>query len=186
MVCLRRKVLDEFVEVGRFLFDSGVVEYYSGNLSVFCKNKIYITRSGSPLPLLKPQDVLEIKPLRPLVGKPSSEYIVHRRIYEVTDLKAVAHAHPPTVVKLAFDLQEDFFVPKDNEGKLLLGRIPVLRLEKPSASPELAEAVAQALNSYPCAIIYSHGVFCGADTLKRAAGFITALEFSARVYDGTV
>ena len=186
MGALKSKILNEFIEVGKFLFEAGVVEYYSGNLSVFWRNRIFITRSGSPLPLLKPQDILEIKPRRPLVGRPSSEYIVHRRVYEITDLKAVAHAHPPAVVRLTFTLTGDFFVPRDNEGKLLLGKIPILRLEKPSASHELAEAVATALGDFPCAVVHSHGVFCGAKTLKQAAGFITALEFSARVYDGAI
>ncbi len=178
---MRKKIVKELIEVGRFLFEAGVVDYFSGNLSVKWRDSIFITRSGSPLPLLTPQDVLEVSPKKPLVGKPSSEFIVHREVYERTTLKAVAHAHPPSVVKLAFNLKGDFFIPRDNEGKLLLREIPILRLKKPSASKELAEAVASTLKGFPCAIIYSHGVFCGGKTLKEAAGYITALENSAKL-----
>ena len=179
---MRKKIIRDFLEVGRFLFDAGVVDYFSGNLSVKWKDKIFITRSGSPLPLLKPQDVLEVDLKKPLVGRPSSEFIVHKAVYEKTPYRAVAHAHPPGVVALSFKLKEEFFEPIDNEGKLLLGKVSILRVKKPSASPELAAAVSEALKCTPCAIVYSHGVFCASDSLKKAAGFITALEFSAKVY----
>ncbi len=178
---MREWIVRQFLEVGRYLFEAGLVDRFSGNLSVKWKGKIYITRSGSPLPNLKPCDILEIKEGKPLVGKPSSEFVVHKRIYELTDHLAVAHAHPPTVVKLAFSLNGDFYEPTDNEGKLLLGRVPVLRLKRPSASPELAEAVAKALKVNPCAIVYSHGVFCASNRLLDAAGLVSALEFSAKV-----
>jgi len=178
---MKQKVIRDLISVGRFLFESGVVDYYSGNLSVKWKNKIFITRSGSPLPFLKPQDVVVIAIDKPLVGKPSSEFIVHRAIYEKTEYKAVAHAHPPSVVSLAFNYEGNFFTPIDNEGKLLLGQIPIIRVEKPSASVELAEAVSEFLKNFPCAIVYSHGVFCASSCLKKAAGLITALESSAKI-----
>ena len=179
---MRKKIIRDFIEVGRFLFDAGVVDYFSGNLSVKWRDKIFITRSGSPLPMLKPQDVLEVYLKKPIVGKPSSEFIVHKAVYEKTSHKAVAHAHPSTVVALAFKLKGDFYEPMDNEGKLLLGKVPILRVEKPSASPELAEIVSETLKGFPCAIVYSHGVFCAAEDLKKAAGLITALELSAKIY----
>ncbi len=181
---MRKKIVREILEVGRFLFDAGVVEYFSGNLSVRWKNKIFITRSGSPLPLLRPQDVLEVNLNEPLVGRPSSEFIVHKAVYEKTDRRAVAHAHPPSVVFLAFNLKGDYYEPIDNEGKLLLGKVPILRVERPSASPELAKAVSETLKEFPCAIVYSHGVFCASDSLKKAAGLITTLEFSAKIWKG--
>jgi len=179
---MRKKIVRDLLRVGRFLFEAGVVDYFSGNLSVRWKEKIFITRSGSPLPLLTPQDILEVNPKKPLVGKPSSEFVVHREIYKGTPWTAVAHAHPPAVVKLAFELKGKFFTPRDNEGKLLLEKVPILRVEKPSASEELARAVAEALKSFPCAVVYSHGVFCGGKDLWKAAGYITALENSAKLF----
>ena len=179
---MKKSILREIIEVGRFLFEAGVVDYFSGNLSVFDGKRIFVTRSGSPLPLLTERDILEIKPNRPIAGKPSSELVVHRAVYEKTPHRAVAHAHPPAVVKLAFSLGGNFYTPRDSEAKLLLGEVPILRVEKPSASEELAEAVSEALRNFPCAIVYSHGVFCAAQRLRIAAGFITALEFSAKVF----
>ena len=180
---MRKLIVKKLVQAGRFLFEAGVVEYYSGNLSVFHKRSIFITRSGSPLPLLKPQDILEIKLKKPYAGRPSSEFVVHRQVYLETQHKAVAHAHPPAVVKIAFKIEGKFYTPRDNEARLLLGeKIPILTLERPSASEELAKAVAKTLKVYPCAIVRSHGVFCGCRTIERAAGLITALEFSAKVF----
>jgi len=222
---MEKKIIRDIIEVGRFLFEAGVVDYFAGNLSIKdFKGNIYITRSGSPLPTLKPQDVIKIPPRGipliealkhlvsnseksiPFAGKPSSEFIVHRAVYEKTEHKAVAHAHPPTVVKVAFTfvdkglpstkgsfkfIPEDIpivgiYTPRDSEAKLLLGEIPIVKVEKPSASPELARAVSETLKECPCVIVYSHGVFCGGKTLKEAAGFITALEFSARVFEPDV
>ena len=48
---MRKKIVRDLLRVGRFLFEAGVVDYFSGNLSVRWKEKIFITRSGSPLPL---------------------------------------------------------------------------------------------------------------------------------------
>ena len=48
---MRKKIVRDLLRVGRFLFEAGVVDYFSGNLSVKWKEKIFITRSGSPLPL---------------------------------------------------------------------------------------------------------------------------------------
>ncbi len=179
---MRKLLINKILKVGRFLFEAGVVDYFSGNLSIRWKNQIFITRSGSPLPLLKPQDVILIKEGKPIVGKPSSEYIVHRAIYEKTDHRAVAHAHPPTVVKIAFQMEEDKYIPRDSEGRYLLGEVPIVRVSVPSASKELAEAVSEKLKKCPCVVVYSHGVFCVGDDLEKAAGLITALEQSAKVF----
>ncbi|NPB05799.1 MAG: aldolase [Aquificae bacterium] len=179
---MKKKLIRELIKAGRYLFEAGVVDRFSGNLSVRLRKGILITRSGSPLPDLTPADFVEVRNDRPWAGRPSSELAVHRRIYELTDRSAVAHAHPPSAVRLAFFLEGDHYEPADNEGRLLLGRVPILRLERPSASPELAEAVARALREAPCALVYSHGVFCAAERILDAAGLITALEFSARTF----
>jgi L-fuculose-phosphate aldolase len=178
---MRKKIIRDLLKASKLLFESGVVDYFAGNLSVFWKDKIFITRSGSPLPLLQPQDIIVVEKNKPLVGKPSSEFIVHKAVYEKTNHKAVAHAHPPTLVKLAFNLSGDYYIPKDNEGKLLLGKVPMVRVSKPSGSPELAEVVSETLKTCPCVIVYSHGIFCGAENILKAAGLITALESSAKV-----
>ncbi len=177
---MERLLIREIIQTGRYLFEAGVVDYYAGNISAKVKRGLLITRSGSPLPLLTERDIVLARDNVPLAGKPSSEFIVHRAVLEKTDYRAVVHAHPPSVVALTFKL-DGFYVPKDNEARLLLGKIPVVRVEKPSASPELARVVSETLKDYPCAIVYSHGVFCGGDRPLKAAGLITALEMSAKI-----
>jgi len=178
---MRKKIIKDLIKASELLFKTGVVDYFSGNLSVLWKDKIFITRSGSPLPLLQPQDIVVVERIKPLVGKPSSEFIVHKAVYENTEHRAVAHAHPPTLVKLAFTLKGDYYIPRDNEGRLLLGEVPIVRVSKPSASLELADVVSKKLKTCPCVIVYSHGVFCGAENILKAAGLITALESSVKV-----
>jgi len=182
---MRRWVFKKMIAAGRFLFESGLVDLFAGNLSYRDRaGRIYVTRSGAPLALLSEKDVLVLKEDRPCGGRPSSELVVHRRTYELTDLRALAHAHPPAAVALSLNLTGDFFEPIDSEGRLLLGRVPLIRVKKPTASRELAEAVARALKISPCALVSSHGAFCGGEDPLKAAGFVASLEFSAKVAGG--
>jgi len=217
---MKEKILREIISVGKLLADYGVVDYFSGNLSIKWNGRIFITRSGSPLPLLTKHDIIEISPNKPLVGKPSSEFIVHKRIYETFDGKeegvsishsahrilpakpvaqsatrnfqkkktitGVAHAHPPYLLKaITFHnkfLEKGLFIPEDNEGRIIFPwGVPILKLKKPSASLELAEEVAKRILKFPCVIIYSHGVFCAAESLYIAGALILALESSAKL-----
>ena len=107
------------------------------------------------------------------------ELIVHRAIYRATDALAVVHAHPRTAVALSFSRDE--IVPRDSEGSFLLGAVPVVAVERPSGSPEVAEAVANALKTHPVVVVRSHGSFATGATLEQAFQRTSVLEEACEI-----
>ncbi len=176
-----RWLVRELILVGRTLFREGLVSGRAGNLSYAYRDKLLITRTGSFLGELTEADIVEV-PLMdtsPLDERASVELPVHRRIVIRTGKRAVVHAHPPCAVSLS--LFERVISPIDSEGKEIIGDVPVLDLERPSASEELAEAVSETLKTHKIVVIRGHGVFSADMSLKRAYSYVSTLEHSCRI-----
>ncbi|MDQ7039102.1 MAG: aldolase [Aquificota bacterium] len=176
-----RWIVEEFRLVGKSLFREGLVSGRAGNLSYAWKDRLIITRTGSFLGNLTDRDLVEV-PLKKgsvLDERASVELPVHRRVILETGKRAVVHAHPPCAVSLS--LFEKTIDPVDSEGKVILGEVPVLDPEKPSASEELARAVAEALRDHKVVVIKGHGAFAADMSLMRAYSYISTLEHSCRI-----
>jgi L-fuculose-phosphate aldolase len=113
----------------------------------------------------------------------STELLVHREIYKKTDAKAIIHAHPIYAVVISF-IVDNMFVPVDNEGKLFLGEVPVLEVEKASGSKELAEELSETFinKSKKIVIVKKHGSFAIGNSLNQALKLTSDLEFCSKVY----
>ena len=75
--------MQDFLEFGRDIFLRGLISSHAGNMSVKVRNKIYITRRGSMLGRLKPEDIIAVDHEDlddPNMAKASTEYVVHRAI----------------------------------------------------------------------------------------------------------
>ncbi len=175
------QIIDQLITTGRILWEEGLVTSHGGNLSCRFKDSIIITKTGTKLGFLKEEDFV----LVPLHGKPSdypeasSELIVHLKIYENTEAKAVIHAHPPFTVALSLNLTE--IVPIDIEGKLTFRKCPVIEVEKASASVELSEKVTEQLKNHKIICVKGHGTFCAAQTLEETLFFTSAVEFTSKI-----
>jgi L-fuculose-phosphate aldolase len=172
-----------FREVGRDLFLAGHVTARHGNLSVRDGDRIYITRSGSMLSRLEPNDIISTR-MEPSDRDRgcSRELVVHRAVYEATDATAICHAHPPHTMFRS--LVEDAICPLDSEARFVIGdSVPVLVPKVKIGSPEAAEMLAKALQSVPVAVLRTHGPFAIGDTLWDAWGIITVLEESCHILD---
>jgi ribulose-5-phosphate 4-epimerase/fuculose-1-phosphate aldolase len=90
-------LLREFRTAGRTLFSLGLVREAEGNLSTFDGTRLVITRTGSLLAELGPDDVLE-GTLDLLPEGASSDLAVHLATYREHGPGAVVHAHPPGTV----------------------------------------------------------------------------------------
>src|SRR5512133_808901 len=100
----------EFERIGKRLFAEHLVGGNFGNISVrntedgflIKRTGAYVDVSGEPVfvPLdgVAPPDA-------------SSEYRVHREVYNKTPYRAIVHAHPPTAI--AASLMLDQIVPED-------------------------------------------------------------------------
>ena len=177
-------VLKEFREVARLISTEGLTYGYTGNLSRLWGEKLFITRRGSNLINLKDEDIIAI----PFWGgsileeRASSERDVHRRILKETGKKAVVHLHAIYAIKLSFLTEK--IVPIDSEGKIALGEVPVISVERTSASEELAQKLSETLKDISVAVVKSHGVFAVGDSLVEAYEKVSLLENSCKILWG--
>jgi L-fuculose-phosphate aldolase len=171
-----QRLYEEFRDIGRDIFVSGLTSSHGGNMSVRVGDRIIIKRRGAQLGRLKITDFVETK----LFGKDSgitrasTELIVHRAIYENTSALAIIHSHPRTAITLS--LSRDEIIPVDNEGSYLLRKIPVVSVEMASGSQEMAKAVSEALQGYKIIMQRGHGCFSIGQTLEEAYHWVSTLE----------
>ncbi len=175
------RIINKIIEVGKALYREGLVDSHSGNISFKLMKYLFITRKNAMLGNINREDIikLEIGKHSPIKERASSEVDVHLRIIEKTGKRAVVHAHPPHTVALSLHLKS--IEPIDWEGKEIVGNIPVIDIEKPSASEELASTLGDILTKTPIAIVKGHGVFSSANDLFEAYKFISVLEHSCRI-----
>lgn len=175
------RIIAKIIEVGRALHREGLVDSHSGNISYKFGRYLFITRKNAMLGSIRKEDIirLEIGKRFHLKDRASSEIDVHLHIIEKTGKRAVVHAHPPHTVALS--LSKERVEPIDWEGKEIVGNIPVVNIEKPSASSELASVLGDTLKKVPVVIVRGHGVFSSADDLFEAYKFISVLEHSCRI-----
>ncbi len=174
-------IVRDIIRVGRLLFEEGLVSARSGNISRSYGENIFITRTGSNMGSLAPEEIiaLPLKEKSPLDSRASVELSVHREVILRTGKKSVVHAHPTNTLLIAFG--EDYIEPIDSEGREILGRVPVLSLEKPSASDELAEVLSEVLMDRDVAVVRGHGAFAVHKDLFRAYSFLSTLEHSCKI-----
>jgi len=171
-----QRLYEEFRDIGRDIFVTGLTSSHGGNMSVRAGDKIIIKRRGAQFGRLKQTDFVEtsFKGKDSGIVRASTELIVHRAIYEKTSALAVIHAHPRTAITLS--LTRDEIIPIDIEGSYVLHKIPVVSVEMASGSPEMAEKISDALRSYKIVMQRGHGCFSIGQTLEEAYHWISALE----------
>ncbi|AQX75310.1 fuculose phosphate aldolase [Dehalococcoides mccartyi] len=175
------ETLHWFIQAGKLLFGRGLVSSHSGNLSQRWKDKLYITRTGSSLPLFSEIDLIltgldhndQFTPLA------SSELPVHRAIYRRTSAKAIVHAHPPYAAALS--LLEGEIIPDCGEGLYCLGTIPVIGFGERVHPGSLAEEVATALETHRVIVVAGHGSFATGENIEEALKYTFALEEMCQV-----
>ncbi len=181
-----KKIIDQIIFTGNVLYREGLVNSHAGNISVRHNDSIYITKTGSMLGFLTDKEIVDVPVYKTSKQdkEASSELIVHRAIYQKTDYTAIIHTHPVNAVALSFKLK-DVFIPIDNEGKLFLGEVPIIEVEHPSGSPELAEALSDFFKNSGknVVIVKRHGSFVAHRNLNYALKLTSDLEFCAKIYN---
>lgn len=170
------RLYEQFRDIGRDIFVSGLISSHAGNISVRVGDKIVIKRRGAMLGRLKPDDLIETALERNDSGVilASTELIVHRAIYHATPALAVVHTHSRTAIALS--LSRDEIIPLDNETSYNLKKVPVLQVEFASGTKEMADAIANALKEYRIVMLRGHGSFAIGQTLEEAFHWTTMLE----------
>lgn len=170
------EVRAEFTRIGSRLVAEHLVGANFGNMSARPEDDgFFITRTGSYL------DYPGEPVYAPMFGEvpkgASSEWRVHRAVYQNTRHRAIVHAHPPYAV--AASLMLDEVVPHDSEGKMFCPLIPIAHGEP--GTEELAEDIAECLALAPLCIARGHGTFAAGKTLEEGYLFTSLGEHACRV-----
>jgi L-fuculose-phosphate aldolase len=177
----RGAIYEQFERIGRDCFSSGLVSSHAGNMSVRVGERLVITRRGSMLGRLRPEDLIEtgIDIDDDGTALASVELVVHRAVYRRTAAQAILHTHPPHGVVLSLDRDE--ILPMDSEGSHLLQRIPVVAAEQTVGSLEMAEVISAALIEHRLCMLRGHGLFATGGGLEEAYQVSSSFEASARI-----
>lgn len=161
-----RSLREEIVRVGKLLYDRGLIVATDGNISArLDANRILATPSGLCKGLMTAEQliIVDIEGRRVDATtpanrdlKPTSEMRMHLEAYRRRpDMRAVVHAHPPTVVAASIagiDLSQ-CLIP---EVIVMLGLIPTTQYATPS-SEENAVAIRELIAGHDAVILQRHG-----------------------------
>ncbi len=181
-------VREELVAIMQELYESQVITATGGNISVRvpgADHDVWITPSRLFKGDLRPELLVRIS----LSGEsvvagarsPSSEWCMHTRILATKpQANAVIHAHAPNATILANCGLP--FLPISTEAAFF-GNIPRVPFFMPG-TPELADAVADAMADEWAVLMINHGIIVAGRNLRRAADMVEIIERSAEVILG--
>lgn len=182
MFCTKEGALKkEIISVGKKLAALRLVVARAGNLS--CRldaQNILVTATGTSLGDLKPTDIIKVDLSRPEDLKNprlTSEFALHKLIYENFSHKRVIHCHP-ALINAYFAVCSELKT-LTLETKLYLGNVPVVEQETPAITkPEL---VLEALKTNNLVVIKNHGVVVVGKNFQDALYLIEDLEEAVKI-----
>ena len=171
---INNRILKNFQEAGKDLFQSHLITSHSGNLSLKKEEYLIITRKRIMLSHITERDLVEVKINGYDINEnnASTELETHRSIYRKTGAKAIIHAHPPVTVSISFLVEK--IIPTDKEGSCLLKKVIVLPENGKESIPEI-------LKKNKIVVMKGHGSFAIGNSLEEALNWTTSLEASTRI-----
>jgi L-fuculose-phosphate aldolase len=175
---------DQLVMMMQRIYRYGMTTTTGGNLSVRDENgDVWITPSGIDKGSLTRADMVQIKPDGTQAGihRPSVELPLHLRIYQLRpDLRAVLHAHPPTMVAFSLVRRPPSLrlIPDVQD---ICGRVGVAKYAVPGSEllgENIAGCFADGCNTV---LMENHGCVVGAGNLLEAFMAFETLDFSGRM-----
>jgi glycerate kinase len=171
----------DLIEVGKDLRADGLVTSHGGNVSARrMRGGAVISATGAMLGRLTNDLLVAVEAdgtqRDQEAPAPSSDTAVHLAIYEAcADAGAVVHAHPVHAIALAYG--RGAIDPANLEGRLFLGRVPVVEAEWESS----AQPVAEALREHPIVVVRGHGSYARGADAWDALRVTSTLEEAARI-----
>jgi L-fuculose-phosphate aldolase len=173
---------EEVAAAARHLAAAGLVLGTSGNVSLRSGDAVAVTPTGAVLAELESRDVSVIGLDGGLLDgtlAPTSEVDLHLGVYERYGAHAVVHTHAPMATALSCVLDE---VPCVHYSMLQLGGTVRVAPYETFGTPELANAVLDALESRAAALMANHGALVHGPDLATAVASTELLEWACTVY----
>jgi L-fuculose-phosphate aldolase len=155
----------------------------AGNLSVRLGDTVVMTPTGINYDRIADTDICVLDARGNLLdgdGARSSEWPMHRRLYDVTEAGAVVHTHSPFAVAVSTVCDE---LPAVHYSILRLGG-PTVRVAPYTTfgSDGLADAASAALHGRYAALLQNHGAVAYGASIDEAYDRAQLLEWLAEVY----
>jgi L-fuculose-phosphate aldolase len=171
------------VRYGLRLVTDGLVVGAAGNISIRLGDTIVMSPSGLNYDQVTEDSVNVLSATGDILdgtGRRSSEWPMHRRIYDLTEARAVVHTHSPFSVAVGTICDE---IPAVHYSVLRLGG-PTVRVAAYTTfgSDGLAGNVAAALEDRFAALLQNHGTIAYGATIEEAYDRAQLLEWLAEVY----
>jgi L-fuculose-phosphate aldolase len=180
-----QKIKEQIVQIATRCYDRGLLVAGDGNISVRVgPNRLIATPSGVSKGWMTPEMMcvvdLQGNPLEPSEYKVSSEWPMHRVIYEARpDVHSVVHAHPPHATGFAvagLSLSKAIL----SEVVLTLGCVPLAAYGTPSTR-ELTDAIEPYLEFHDALLMANHGAVAFGETLEKAFNKLETLEHTCKI-----
>jgi len=155
----------------------------AGNLSIRLGDTVVMTPTGVNYDQIADRNICVLDGEGMLLdgdGARSSEWPMHRKIYDLTDALAVVHTHSPFAVALSTVFDE---IPAVHYSVLRLGG-PTVRVAPYTTfgSDGLADAASAALDERFAALLQNHGAVAYGASIYEAYDRALLLEWLAEVY----
>lgn len=178
-----REAKKQIVEIGKRLYDKGLISATDGNLSISLGDRIVTTPSGVSKGFLKENELVVVdREGKKITGnsKPSSEIQMHLEAYRSrSDISAVVHAHPPKCLSFII-AGEDFTECAIPEVVVALGAVPVADYATPSTTA-LAQSITEPIKQSDCIMLDRHGSLTVGATLESAYFKLEKMEHAAEI-----
>jgi L-fuculose-phosphate aldolase len=182
---LERELRRQIVDIGRRMYESGLVAASDGNISARLEDGKILTTPTMVCKGRMTEDMLVVvdqsgKKVRKDEANPSSELPMHLAIYRLRpDVHAVVHAHPPfgtgfAVANVPLDK------PLLSEVILTLGCIPLTAYGTPSTD-EVVGALSPYIPHHDALLLANHGAVSYGPHLELAYGRMETLEHFAKI-----
>jgi ribulose-5-phosphate 4-epimerase/fuculose-1-phosphate aldolase len=177
----RRRLLQQLLDGGRRLADTGLVRARSGNISVRFGDGLLITTAGARLGSLLPGDVIAVERLGERPPHASSETATHAAVYAARpDVAAVVHTHSPYATAWS-TLGRPLELTLEESGYYRMGDVVPVAAHAPGGSDALATGAARALGDAAAVLLERHGALTVGPDLETAMDVAESLEHQAQV-----
>ncbi len=173
----------QICEVGRTLYDRGLIGGCEGNISCRLNSEMLLcTPSGLCKGEMTPDQIVTIALNGEMIegeGKPSSEMRIHLLSYrERADCQAVVHAHPPTATGLTLAGKG---IPDDvmPEAGFILGPVALCNFGMPGTD-ELPATIHPFIHNHKTFLLSHHGALALGSSLTDACHRMESLEQVAK------
>ncbi len=178
-----REARKQIVEIGKRLYDKGLISATDGNLSIKLGNRIITTPSGVSKGFIDESDLVIVDENGSKItgrGKPSTELQMHLTAYRNRpDIKAVVHAHPPKCLAfiIAGESLSQCVIP---EVIVSIGAIPTANYATPSTE-DLAKSIIEPIKKSDVIMLDRHGSLTVGDDIFSAYYKLEKMEHAAEV-----